>query len=133
MRNEVKDFEEIMSDDPTAELSAEGMQRLEDTRETFLNTIQQTDTYISARRGKLPPGVMPKTWIDKDNAWAYSLAVWVPSISQAAKQAAREMRENGRAGSKKLDGGSGFTEENTKVPRPSQEIKKGPSGEISVE
>ena len=56
--------------------------------------METNDTFLSARRGILPPCVNTKTWFDADNAWAYAMSVYVPSLTNAAAATGREMRKS---------------------------------------
>ena len=125
---EIKEFE---FDDPTAGLTPENTQKLEETRQSFVNTLSQTDVFSSARSGKLPPGIAPKTWFDEDHAWAYAMYVYMPSMGALAKRSAAEMKQGGKSGGG--DGQSGFTQSEKPIKRPGQEVKKGPSGTFGVD
>jgi len=103
--------------------------------------METSDTYLSARRGVLPPGINTKTWFDSDNAWAYAMSVYVPSVTNAAAASGREMQESvilqpvDDSGRSSTAPGSGFTDENapSTVKRPGKDVKPGPSGKIQPE
>lgn len=104
--------------------------RFEQAREVFVNTQITTDEMQSVRRGTLPPGVMRRSFTTEDNAEVYSLAVYIPSVSQSAAQAAREMSE---AQLIQTPGANAGTSSGSAAPigRPGQDIAPGPTGRIS--
>ena len=88
----VRDFETIAQRDPTTGVvsqvdvaNAEGRKKEFRSRQTFQQTIE------SARQGLLPPGVQRRTWTDKDEAFAWGIAVYAPSLTDAAAAGARDM------------------------------------------
>ena len=141
MRDQDQEFEALATDDPLARQDSAAVRKLDEARKTFVARTESSDTYQSARRGILPPGVNTKTWFDEDNAWAYAMSVYVPSLTNAAATAGREMREAvilqpiDDSGRPSPAGGSGFTDENAPatVNRPGKEVKPGPSGKIEPE
>ena len=146
MKDQVQEFESAAKDDPLANKDPATVKKLDEARQTFVARMETNDVYRSARSGVLPPGINTKTWFDTDNAWAFALSVYVPSLTNAAAGAAREMQDSTIVqpiddGSKKHSdkaangekSSSGFTDQNTKVPRPGKEVKPGPSGKIEPE
>jgi hypothetical protein len=141
MKDQVQEFESLDQDDPLARKDPATVRRLEEARQTFVARLETDDTYRSVRQGILPPGVNTRTWFDEDNAWAYAMSVYVPSLTNAATRTGQEMREAGIL--KPLDGGAppstvpgtGFTDEQAPatVRRPGAEVKPGPSGKIEPE
>jgi hypothetical protein len=129
-KDEVQEFQSADADDPLARRNPEAAQKLEKARQAFVARIESTEVYVSARRGVLPPGIATKTWFDDDHAWAFGMSFYLPSLTQAATQAAREMWEGvapGRAAE-----GEGFTDEkNPNIKRPSPVVKPGPTGKVS--
>lgn len=88
----VRDFETIAQRDPTTGVVsktdvayAEGRKKEFRSKQTFQQTIE------SARRGLLPPGVQRRTWTDKDGAFAWGIAVYAPSLTDAAAAGAQDM------------------------------------------
>jgi len=141
MQDQVQEFEALDPDDPLARRNPTAVKKLEEARQAFVARMESSDTYQSARRGILPPGVNTKTWFDEDKAWAYAMSVYVPSLTNAAATAGREMREAvilqpiDDSGRPSPAGGTGFTDENAPatVNRPGKEVKPGPSGKIEPE
>jgi len=133
-RDEYQEFDEIAEKDPLSGEDSMTRKKLDRARETFVAEIKTTDVYESARKGVLPPGVTTKTWFDENHAWAYAMSVYIPSHSDAARQAADEMRNADLVKGKgePSEGQQGFTDtEDTDVPSPSKEVKPGPTGKVS--
>ena len=100
--------------------------------------MQSNDVYTSARKGILPPGINTKTWLDDDNSWAYAMSVYVPSLTDAAAQTGKEMKESkivqpirdGGVG-KGSESRTGFTDEkDTRIKGPAKDEKPGPTGKV---
>lgn len=99
-------------------------QRFEQSRKRFQNTQRSSDEFQSLRTGVLPPGVRRKSFSSPDEAEMYAVAVYLPSLTQEAAKTAKEMNEARLIGSPAAaPAGS--------VPRPSQEVAPGPTGQVS--
>ena len=141
MKDQVQEFESLVPDDPLARRDPTAVRKFEEARQTFVARMETQDTYRSARQGILPPGVNTRTWFDDDNAWAYAMSVYVPSLTNAAAGAGREMREADilqpidASGRPNAAPGTGFTDEKAPphVKRPGKDVKPGPSGRIEPE
>lgn len=120
----IKDFETSDSD-PDASL-----QRFEQTRQNFLNVQKSSDQFQSIRRGILPPGVSSKTFPSKDGSEVYAVAVYLPSASQQAAQAAKEMSQAQLISTPQQGATSGGQGGNPQL-RPPKEVAPGPSGQVS--
>ena len=48
----------------------------------------------SAIKGTIPPGVSPKAWLDNEGAFAYAVAVYVPSVTQKTAQMNQDMKDS---------------------------------------
>jgi hypothetical protein len=134
MKDTVQGFESLNRDDPLAAKDPTAVRKLEQARETFVSRIQSTDVYSSARSGILPPGVNSKTWFDEANAWSYGMSVYVPSLTNAAANAAREMRESTIL--QPINDGSGRPAaapagDPSRIRRPGEKVAPGPTGKIS--
>lgn len=57
------------------------------SQEAFKQVIQ------SSRKGIIPPGTQPKSWIDDDGVWAYSMVIYSPAKTNLARDINRSMRE----------------------------------------
>ncbi len=64
----------------------------ETPKKQFLNVLQQSNDYSVVTQGKLPPGVIPKTFPSEDGHWIYSIAVYMPSATAQAQKAGGENR-----------------------------------------
>lgn len=134
---EFEEFKETGDEDPLAEPGPMETKKLDEAYETFTSTLRTNDVYNSARRGVLPPGVNTKIWTDKDNTWTYAMAVYIPSLTNAAATAGRQMSEANilqgvNDGSGKTAGAmSGQAAGDSGVTRPGAKIKVGPSGTVS--
>jgi len=138
LKDEVQEFQELSKDDPLAKTSPAGVKKLEKARQSLISQMRTEDLYESARSGKLPPGVVTRTWFDEDHAWSYAMSVYVPSLTKAAAEAAKEMRDAKiiRSFNSTVGGtdGSGFLDEkNPNIKKPADNVKKGPSGKIDPE
>jgi hypothetical protein len=124
------DFERMAQSDPTAEGSSDEIQKYDARKREIRNVVTSNLNIQSLTQGKLPPGVMPKTFIDDDGYFAYGIAVYVPSVSAAVIDAAREMDEADFTGT-----GNSITAPETpkKKELPKLEIKPGPSGIVEQE
>jgi len=145
--DETQGFESATEGDPLAVEDPAAAQKLSEKRDVFVTRMEMTEEYRSARKGIIPPGVSTKTWSDDEKAFCYGMSVYVPSVTNAAATAAREMSEgeivqpiddgSRKSGRKTGSGGkpsSGFTDSSdTKVQRPSKVVKPGPSGRIEPE
>jgi len=137
MHDAVKEFEPLTQNDPLAATET-GAKKLDSQRQSFVAKMESTDVYRSARSGILPPGVNVKTWFNDDNTWAFAMAVYVPSATNAAAAAADDVknsqivqpvRSGSQGGPASQPQGNGFKDENNpNVPRPGTEIKSGPTG-----
>jgi hypothetical protein len=134
MKDTVQEFESLNRDDPLAARDPTAVRKLEQARETFVSRMQTTDTYASARNGILPPGVSTKTWFDDDNAWSYGMSVYVPSLTNTAAEAAREMRESRPL--QPIDDGAGRRTgtpagDSSRIRRPGEGVGPGVTGKVS--
>ena len=48
----------------------------------------------SAVKGVIPPGVSPRAWLDDEGAFAYAVAVYIPSVTQKAAQMNQNMKDS---------------------------------------
>jgi hypothetical protein len=141
MKDQVQEFESLDPNDPLARKDPTAVRKFDEARQAFVARMETSDTYLSARRGILPPGINTKTWFDTDNAWAYAMSVYVPSLTNAAAATGREMRESSilqpidDSGRPRTAPGTGFTDEKAPptVKRPGKDVKPGPSGRIEPE
>jgi hypothetical protein len=98
-----------------------------------MRNILKTDTKIqSLRNGVLPPGIIRETELDDDEYFAYGIAVYVPSVSDAARNASQEMDDAQIVKPADTTNNSNAAEINATDEKTEQklEIKKGPSGVV---
>jgi hypothetical protein len=121
-------FEKASASDPLKAADySEGYQALQERRREFLSVQTNSTLTTNLRKGVLPPGVQTSGWIDDDNAFAYSVAVWLPSASERARQAGDLMDGanilgGGPSSSSSAGGGDG---------KPlGTPLKPGPSGQV---
>ena len=62
----------------------------ENTKDTFLNTFKMSEDFNSITKGKLPPGVKNKSFIDESGDWAFAIAVFSNSMTTRSAKAGRE-------------------------------------------
>lgn len=109
------------------------VQRFEQARSSFLNIQRSSQEFQSLRQGVLPPGVTRKSFSSPDNAEMYAVAVYIPSVSHQAMQAAKEMAESQLI--QPLGGGQSATPGASIGPsqatRPGREVAPGPTGQVS--
>jgi len=135
----VQEFESLLADDPLAREDPTAVRKFDEARERFVARMETSDVYESARRGILPPGVNTKTWFDNSHAWAYAMSVYVPSLTSAAAQTARDMRDarivqpvdEGRDVTVGQRPGGFADRDDDNIRRPGPGIKPGPSGRIN--
>lgn len=128
--NMQKEFERQQLDDPTMG-DAGGTRRLDQRVREYKNTQTMKNVIQSLRRGALPPGISRKTWMDEDEYFAYGVALYVPSISDLAAQAAREMDDAQLLKPVKKPGAEKPAGDVPGKSAPKLEMKKGPSGVVS--
>ncbi|MDR1082126.1 MAG: hypothetical protein LBQ79_14510 [Deltaproteobacteria bacterium] len=95
-RELLADFEAASKDDPLAAAGAgsgsPGYRALAERKREFTSVESSSSAITSLRSGVLPPGVKSQGWRDPENAFAYSVAVYLPSATARAGQAAESMR-----------------------------------------
>ena len=109
------------------------LQRFEKTRQAFLNVQKSSEQFQSVRSGVLPPGVTSKTFISKDDAEVYAVAVYIPSVSRQAMQTAREMNQAQLLDNPDDARGAASTDAtpDDNTPRPARNVAPGPTGSVS--
>lgn len=80
-----------LSDDKGAKRS----QEIKQQKEEFFSPEKNADVISSARKGIIPPGVMVQKWADENGEWAIAMAVYMPSVTEAAVELNEKMR-NGK-------------------------------------
>ncbi|HOO63436.1 MAG TPA: hypothetical protein PK364_05905 [Synergistaceae bacterium] len=88
----MEDFETAQKEDPISfTVDGQAFTELQSRKNSFINTLKQSDQYESLRRGILPPGVVRRTWTEEDGAFAYGVSVYLPSATEEAKKDSAEM------------------------------------------
>jgi hypothetical protein len=129
---QVADFAHLQESDQTAKGSEAEIKEYDDRIKSMRNVLK-TDTKIqSLRNGVLPPGIMRETELDEDGYFAYGIAVYVPSVSDATRQASKEMDDAQLVKPAETTNNSDTvgpkaTDEKTEQ---NLEIRKGPSGVV---
>jgi hypothetical protein len=126
-RQTLRDFESSDSgDDPS-------LTRFEKTRQDFVNMQTSSEQFQSVRSGVLPPGVKKQSFTSKDDAEMYAVAVYIPSVSQQASQAAKEMSQAQLLDTPNEAGGASPAPaaQDDNVPHPARNVAPGPSGQVS--
>ena len=130
----VEDFVRQQESDQTTKESAAEIQVNEERRRVFLNSVREDVNIQTLRRGVLPPGIMRRTMLDDDEYFAYGIAVYVPSLSDAVRDAAREMEDIQLVRPPGSDTESSAPapapEAPEKAEREAPEIQRGPSGVV---
>jgi hypothetical protein len=95
-RDLVADFEKASRDDPLGREAADSAtyRALSERRREFASAETSSSAVTSLRSGVVPPGVRSQGWRDPENAFAYAIAVYLPSASSRADRA-RESMEQG--------------------------------------
>ncbi len=127
----LKDYEDS---DPGKDASTKDF---ESKNQAFVNSQGTSPQFESIRSGRLPPGVTQKTFTSEDNSEVYAVAVYLPSVSQRANQAAKDMSEAkiitplSNEDSSSGSGDSKTSSQNVDVQRPSRTVSPGPSGPVT--
>jgi len=125
----VKDYDDLAKDDPTAakDPNAPAFRQLQERKKEFLATESTSTTITSLRSGVVPAGVKTQSWFDDNQYFAYGMAIYLPSATARATQAAESMKQ-GQIIQQPQAGGSGVR------PGANQPdagtLKQGPSGRV---
>lgn len=93
---QVEATEQFEYEDPALQDPSQ-IEQLEQERTMFLNQFKENQDYGSLTKGQLPPGVGLRSFVSDDGYWQYTVAVYAPSLTAAAKSAAQEQRARGKA------------------------------------
>ena len=138
-RESVRDFANEEKEDPiTGLVTSEEVANAKGRQTEFRNRMEFSQTIETARRGTLPPGVIRRAWLDDEGAFAYALAIYIPSITNAAAAGAQEMRDTNivqpvEPNRGKLNNGQENAGSNIKTPdyKDSGEFRQGASGTVN--
>ena len=79
----------------TPQQQAENIKVFNETQGSFLNMMKESDAYSIVTKGRLPPGVKPKSFFDENGDWAIAIAVYSSSMTARAEKAGARNREAG--------------------------------------
>lgn len=135
---QIKDFDKAQQSDPTAKGSVEETKANEERRRELRKSLSTGTSIQSLRNGTLPPGTKLETEMDEDEYFAYGIAIYIPSLSNATREAAREMDEaqivqppKREKSDTEFDAPSGAGSAGKQAPeKPEIELKKGPTGVV---
>lgn len=93
---EPKDFEDVMEEEKTVTFTGEpkqsgGIEMLAERKKAVITLTETHEATQSICRSVLPPGITPKIFRDKENAWYYAV-VYNPAMTKAASNLAKEMQ-----------------------------------------
>ena len=137
----MKDFNELSKNDPTLKEDKFAVEKLGSRKQEFVTMLKETNQYESVRKGVLPPGVMKKAWKNQDSTFSYGVAVYMPSASNNAASAARDMQDakilqpvETQPTGVQTDSNKGFQDtSNPNVTKPSTEVKPVQGGKVQNE
>jgi hypothetical protein len=128
---QISDFERQQATDQAAKGSESEIRAYDERKRTLQNAMREDTRIQSLRQGVLPPGIMRETSLDENEYFAYGIAVYVPSLSDAARSAAKEMDDAQLVQPPKTGGGAqGKTGKAEQEQKPKPEMKQGPSGVV---
>lgn len=133
----IQQYSKTLADDPVNNGAEESVVALDKAVKTVINELITREVLESSRKGNVPPGVVKKSWVDEDNEWAYSIAVYVPSATAKAEgigkamDASRLLRSDRKRQEGSTQGGSvrpSGVDENQQ--EPFQKVKPLPGGKV---
>ena len=81
--------------DPIDELTSDAEKaEAQQAAQGFRSNDSNKQVIQSAVKGTIPPGVSPKAWLDNEGAFAYAVAVYIPSVTQKAAQMNQDMKDS---------------------------------------
>ena len=119
---QIKDFERLQKSDQSAQGSAAEIQAFEQRKRDLRNSLKEDTNIQSLRSGVLPPAIIRETSLDDDEYFAYGIAVYIPSLSNAVRKVSKEMDDAQLV--------NPVDSKPSSVPTPKLEMKKGPSGVV---
>ena len=133
-KRQIKSFEYAQKNDPSTKGTEKEIKEYENRIREMRNTISHSETISSLRKGILPPGIMRQTDLDEDGYFAYGIAVYLPSASDMAAEAKKEMDNTKIVRPVNPNGQNiynGIAPQKNRNPDAKQEMKKGPSGVVN--
>lgn len=89
-----RQFDEMEKEDPVTKEKSKKYNKLNEQKQNFLQTQLSSEQVTSIRAGVLPPGVTTRTYFNESKTVVEAVAVFLPSITAKAGQAANAMRES---------------------------------------
>ena len=81
--------------DPIDDLTTDSEKNeAQETAQGFRSDDSYKQVIQSAIKGIIPPGVSPRAWLDKEGAFAYAVAVYIPSVTKKAAQMNQDMKDS---------------------------------------
>lgn len=125
-----KEFVELTKNDPLNKNNENEIVELEKAQNKFRSMQTYNDTMSSFRNGIVPPGVIVKTFEDDKKPVVTAIAIYMPSMTDAAKQMGKAMQEAGNqdfAPERTAE----LNRKNTTSTRHSDEVVPGVTGKVT--
>ena len=134
-KRQIKSFEYMQKNDPSTKGTDREIVAYENRIREMRSTLSHSETISSLRKGILPPGIMRQTDLDEDGYFAYGIAVYLPSASDMAAQAKKEMDTTNivrpvNPNPQNMENYRGITPQRNNNPNIKPEMKRGPSGVV---
>lgn len=134
-KRQIKSFEYMQKEDPSTKGTVEEIKAYDNRIREMRNTLSHSESISSLRKGILPPGIMRQTDLDEDGYFAYGIAVYLPSASDMAAQAKKEMDTTNivrpvNPNNQHSEPYRGITPQRDRKPGEKPEMKRGPSGVV---
>ena len=134
-KRQIKSFEYIQKDDPSTKGTVEEVKAYDNRIREMRNTLSHSESMSSLRKGILPPGIMRQTDLDEDGYFAYGIAVYLPSASDMAAKAKKEMDTTNivrpvNPNQQNNEPYRGISPQRNTNPGKKPEMKRGPSGVV---
>ena len=135
-KRDIKSFEYMQKNDPSARGTEQEIKVYENRVREMRSALSHSETITSLRKGVLPPGIMRQTDLDENGYFAYGIAVYLPSASDMAAGAKREMDNTQIVRPVNPDSPSrepykGITPQRNTNPGSKPEMMRGPSGVVN--
>ena len=145
MKQTFGDYDSIEACDPMNSLvTREDTAQVQSIKDSFMSSSEFTEAITTARKGVLPPGVTRRAWLDKDNAFAYAVSVYIPSFTNKASVSGKVMNdarllkpvetEEPKPSAVEFEAGKVIStvsiDKYDRKPNPTEELKRGVTGTI---
>lgn len=134
-KRQIKSFEYMQKEDPSTKGTVEEIKAYDNRIREMRDTLSHNETMSSLRKGILPPGIMRQTDLDEDGYFAYGIAVYLPSASDMAAKAKKEMDTTNivrpvNPNQQHSEPYKGITPQRNTDSSKKPEMKRGPSGVV---